>query len=104
MQDDLQAVAALAGGAAGRDEGLGQKQERVGVGSHGRRVARDLSGESRLLGGLDRPALVVEDHRPGQAQGGVDNRGVVAGDPQRVHHGAVGLGPPAHRPTQLAAR
>ena len=99
MQHDFQAVATLAGGAAGRDEGLGQEQERVGVGSYGRRVTRDLSGESRLLGCLDRTAIRVEDHSPGQAQSGVDNRGVVAGDPQRVHHGAVSIGAPAHRPT-----
>ena len=99
MQDDLQAVAALAGGAACRDEGLGEEQERVGVRSHRRWVAGDLSGECRLLGGLDRPPLVVEDRSPGQAQGGVDNRGVVAGDPQCVHHRAVGLGPSVHRST-----
>ena len=50
VQDDLEAVAALAGGAAGRDEGLGQQQERVGVGTHGRRVAGDLGGKCGLLG------------------------------------------------------
>ena len=104
VQDDLEAVAALAGGAAGRDEGLGQQQERVGVGTHGRRVAGDLGGKCGLLGGLHRPTVVVEDHGPGQAQGGVDYGGVVGGDPQGVDDGAVGLGPPAHRPAELAAR
>ncbi len=77
VQNDFEAVAALAGGAAGRDEGLGQQKERVGVGSHGRRIARDLGGQRSLLGRLDRPTTLVEDHGPGQAEGGVDNRGVV---------------------------
>ena len=95
VQHDLETVSALTGRSVGGDEGLGQQEKRIGLGADRGRVGGDLGGQSRLLGGLDRLAVVVEDDAAGQPHGRVDDRGIVSSDTKGVHDRPFGLRAPA---------